>query len=144
MLRFQATGGFVTLAGVTGGQGLDKPVQQPLAELRLAHLNLDARDLEASYRFYGEALGLPVVRLEAMLRVEHPSYLLVINQGEPSVGGTFHFGFRVGGAGDVDTWIERLRSYSTPILVEPVRAGAVYVARVADPDGHEIEIYTDL
>ncbi|GAC1544670.1 MAG: hypothetical protein NVS2B17_26070 [Candidatus Velthaea sp.] len=119
-------------------------MQPPLAELRLTHLNLDARDLDASYRFYGEALGLPVMRREAMLRVEHPSYLLVINRGEPKVGGTFHFGFRVAGAGDVDAWIERLRSYSTPILVEPAQTGSVYVARVSDPDGHAIEIYADL
>lgn len=116
----------------------------PLAELCLTHLNLDARDLDASYRFYGELLGLPVTRRESLLRVEHPSYLLVLNVGEPKVGGTFHFGFRVAGAGDVDAWIERLRSNSTPILVEPNHAGSVYVARVADPDGYEIEIYADL
>jgi catechol 2,3-dioxygenase-like lactoylglutathione lyase family enzyme len=115
-----------------------------LAELRLTHLNLDARDLEASSRFYGDLLGLPVTRRDRTLRVEHPSYLLVINAGEPKVGGTFHFGFRVAGAGDVDAWIERLRSHSVPIIVEPGNAGPVYVARVQDPDGYNIEIYAEL
>jgi catechol 2,3-dioxygenase-like lactoylglutathione lyase family enzyme len=119
-------------------------MQPPLAELHLTHLNLDGRDLDASSRFYGEFLGLPVLRRDGTLRVEHPSYLLVINAGEPKVGGTFHFGFRVAAAGDVDAWIERLRGHSVPILVEPKHAGNVYVARVGDPDGYQIEIYADL
>jgi catechol 2,3-dioxygenase-like lactoylglutathione lyase family enzyme len=119
-------------------------MQPSLAELRLTHLNLDARDLDASYRFYAEFMGLPVIRRDGTLRVEHPSYLLVINEGEPKVGGTFHFGFRVAAAGDVDAWIERLRGHRVPVIVEPQHAGAVYVARVADPDGYEIEIYADL
>jgi hypothetical protein len=29
-------------------------------------------------------------------------------------------------------------------LEEPKHVGAVYVARTADPDGYEIEIYADL
>lgn len=119
-------------------------MQHSLAELRMTHLNLDARDIDASSRFYGELLGLPAIRRDATLRIEHPSYLLVLNAGEPKVGGTFHFGFRVAGANDVDAWIERLRSESVPIVVEPKHVGSVYVARVADPDGYEIEIYADL
>jgi catechol 2,3-dioxygenase-like lactoylglutathione lyase family enzyme len=110
----------------------------------MTHLNLDARDLDASSRFYGELLGLPVIRRDGTLRVEHPSYLLVLNSGEPNVGGTFHFGFRVTLASDVDHWIERLRSHGVPIIVEPKHVGAVYVARLRDPDGYEIEIYADL
>jgi len=119
-------------------------MQTSLAELRMTHLNLDARDLDASSQFYGEILGLPTLRRDGTLRVEHPNYLLVLNAGEPKVGGTFHFGFRVAGAGDVDAWIERLRSNNVPILIEPKHVGSVYVARVADPDGYEIEIYADL
>ncbi len=115
-----------------------------LAELRMTHLNLDARDLDASSRFYGELLGLPVVRRDGTVRVEHPDYLLVLNAGEPKVGGTFHFGFRVAGADDVDAWIARLRDHAVPILVEPKNAGSVYVARVGDPDGYGIEIYADV
>jgi catechol 2,3-dioxygenase-like lactoylglutathione lyase family enzyme len=119
-------------------------VNVSLAELRLTHLNLDARDLDASARFYGDILGLPVSRRDGTLRVEHPQYLLVLNAGEPTIGGTFHFGFRVEGAAEVDAWIGRLRSEHVPILVEPKYVGSVYVARVADPDGYEIEIYADL
>ncbi len=115
-----------------------------LAELRMTHLNLDARDLDASWRFYGELLGLPVIRRDGMLRVEHPSYLLVLNAGEPKASETFHFGFRVAGAGDVDSWIERLRNHSVPIIVEPHHVGSVYVARVSDPDDYAIEIYAEL
>jgi catechol 2,3-dioxygenase-like lactoylglutathione lyase family enzyme len=109
----------------------------------MTHLNLDARDLDASSRFYGELLGLPATRRNGTLRIEHPDYLLVFNAGEPQVGGTFHFGFRVAGASDVDAWIARLRDHAVPILVEPKHADSVYVARVGDPDGYEIEIYAD-
>jgi catechol 2,3-dioxygenase-like lactoylglutathione lyase family enzyme len=119
-------------------------VQPSLGELRMTHLNLDARDLDASSRFYGELLGLPIVRRDGTLRVEHKDYLLVFDAGEPRVGGTFHFGFRVAGADDVDAWIARLRGGAVPILVEPKEVGSVYVARIGDPDGYEIEIYADL
>jgi catechol 2,3-dioxygenase-like lactoylglutathione lyase family enzyme len=105
-------------------------MQPPLAELCLTHLNIDVRDLDASYN--------------GALRVEHAQYLLVINAGEPKAGGTFHFGFRVACAAAVDAWIDRLRSYDVPILIEPERAGNVYVARVADPDGYQIEINDDV
>jgi catechol 2,3-dioxygenase-like lactoylglutathione lyase family enzyme len=114
------------------------------AELNLTHLNLDARDLAASQRFYGELLGLPAALRDQALRVEHPNYLLVLNEGEPKVGGTFHFGFRVAVAADVEAWVERLRANDVPVLVEPKHAGSVFVARVLDPNGYEIEIYADL
>jgi catechol-2,3-dioxygenase len=119
-------------------------MQPSLGELRMTHLNLDARDLDASMRFYGEFLGLPATLSDRTVRVEHPSYLLVFNAGEPKVGGAFHFGFRVAEARDVDAWIERLRSHDVPIIVEPKHAGSVYVARIGDPDGYEIEIYANL
>jgi catechol 2,3-dioxygenase-like lactoylglutathione lyase family enzyme len=114
------------------------------AELDLTHLNLDVRDLAASKHFYGDLLGLPATHRDGTLRIEHPSYLLVLNAGEPKVGGRFHFGFRVAGADGVDAWIEHLRANRVPVLVDPKRAGSVYVARIADPDGYEIEIYADL
>jgi catechol 2,3-dioxygenase-like lactoylglutathione lyase family enzyme len=114
------------------------------AELALTHLNLDVRDLAASEHFYGKLLGLPATRRDEALRIEHPSYLLVLNAGKPKVGGAFHFGFRVAGAPAVDAWIEHLRANRVPVLIEPKRSGGVYVARIADPDGYEIEIYADL
>jgi catechol 2,3-dioxygenase-like lactoylglutathione lyase family enzyme len=110
----------------------------------MTHLNLDARDLDAVIAILRRASRIAGSSSRRALRVEHPSYLLVLNAGEPKVGGTFHFGFRVAGAGDVDGWTERLRSHRVPIIVEPKHVGSVYVARVADPDSYEIEIYADL
>ena len=65
----------------------------------------------------------------------------MLNAGQPIVGGTFHFGFRVAEKDDVDAWIDRLRSRNVPILIEHNHAGSVYVARISDPDGYELEIY---
>ncbi len=118
--------------------------QGALTPLALTHLNLDVADLDAAERFYRNALDLPVERTASALRVCTPSYLLVLNAGVPQVGGTFHFGFRVAGREAVDAWIERLRGAGVPVLVEPHHAGAVYVARVTDPDGYEIEVYADV
>ena len=112
-------------------------------ELRLTHLNLDVRDLDASERFYRDVLALPVERRATSLAVRRPGYLLVLGAGEPVMGGAFHFGFRVGSSDDVDAWFARLRAAGVTILVEPNDAGAVYVGRVADPDGYPIEIYAD-
>ncbi|MBD5655149.1 MAG: VOC family protein [Candidatus Eremiobacteraeota bacterium] len=114
------------------------------AALALTHLNLDVRDLDVSERFYRDGLGLPVERRETSLRVCTAEYLLVLNVGEPAVGGTFHFGFRVPTRDDVDAWAAHLRVANVRLLVEPHETGPVYVARIADPDAYEIEIYAEL
>ena len=114
------------------------------ADLALAHLNLDVRDLVAAARFYGEVLALPIERRDASLSIRHPQFLLVLARGEPRVGGTFHFGFRVPTRDDVDAWVERVRTMGSPVLIEPRLTRSVYVARIADPDAYEIEIYADV
>lgn len=115
-----------------------------LVPLALTHLNLDVRDLARSERFYRDVLELSVERRATSLRVCDANALLVLNEGPPQVGGTFHFGFRVPTREDVNAWISRLRAARIPILIEPAVAGAVYVGRIADPDGYEIEIYAEL
>jgi hypothetical protein len=45
------------------------------------------------------------------------------------------------GAGEATGWLLVLRS---SVLIEPERAGNVYVGRVADPDGYQIEINDDV
>jgi catechol 2,3-dioxygenase-like lactoylglutathione lyase family enzyme len=114
------------------------------AELDLSHLHVDVRDLARSERFYSDVLGLPVDRRESSLIVRKPGFLMVLNSGEPSVAGTFHFGFRVATPGDVDAWFARFAVAGVPIVKAPNAANGVYVGRIADPDGYPIEIYCDL
>lgn len=114
------------------------------AELDLTHLNLDVGDLGRSERFYRDVLLLPVDRRESSLIVRKPGFLMVLNAGEPSLSGTFHFGFRVATPGDVETWFGRFAAAGIPIVKAPDAANGVYVGRIADPDGYPIEIYCDL
>jgi catechol-2,3-dioxygenase len=114
-----------------------------MSRLDLTHLNLDVRDLDVSERFYRDVLGLAVERGETKIVAREPGFLIVLNAGEPKMGGTFHFGFRVESRGEVDEWFARIRDRAT-IVSAPQDAGAVYVGRIADPDGYPIEIYCDL
>lgn len=112
--------------------------------LLLAHLNLDVADLPRSAAFYGEHLELPVDVSDAAVRVEWPSFLLVLTPGTPRASDNFHFGFRVATSADVDAWTSRLRARNVPIVAEAERRGSVYVARITDPDAYVIEVFTFL
>ncbi len=116
---------------------------QTTAAFALMHLNLDVRDLDVSERFYRDVLGMPIERREASLAIRQPGFFLVLARGEPKMGGSFHFGFRVATKPDVDAWFARLRDAGVPIVNEPASAGTVYVGRVCDPDGYGIEIYAE-
>jgi len=109
--------------------------------LTLAHLNLDVADLDRSERFYRDVLGLPVVRRDHALQISWDGGLVVLARGVPSVAGSFHFGFRVGGDADVDAAFARFRALAVPVVAPPEDKGAVYVGRISDPDGYPIEIY---
>jgi catechol-2,3-dioxygenase len=113
------------------------------ARLDLAHLNLDVRDLDVSERFYRDVLDLPIERSGSKLIAREPGFLIVLNCGEPAMGGTFHFGFRVDSPAEVDAWFARVRDRA-PVVREPKAANGVYVGRISDPDGYGIEIYCDL
>jgi catechol 2,3-dioxygenase-like lactoylglutathione lyase family enzyme len=114
-----------------------------LAEHSVTHLNLDVADLAASERFYRDELGLPVVRNTTSLRLHSATFLLVLAQGTPHFGGSFHFGFRIASRTDVDAWFARFGERGVTIVEPPALRGAVYVGRVSDPDGYQIEIYSE-
>lgn len=99
--------------------------------LRLAHLNLPARDPEALARWYADRFGL-----EARgAFVVGPGTLLAFESGDPLLAdGSAHFGFEVQSARDVAIWAQRFGS----ALEEAPRAAST---RVRDPEGNGIEIY---
>jgi predicted enzyme related to lactoylglutathione lyase len=99
--------------------------------LRLAHLNLPARDPEALARWYADTFGL-----EARgAFVVGPGTLLAFERGDPLLaGGNAHFGFEVQSARDVAIWAQRFGS----ALDEAPRSAST---RVRDPEGNGIEIY---
>jgi catechol-2,3-dioxygenase len=113
------------------------------AELSVTHLNLDVSDLTVSERFYRDELGLPVERRPASLALRTPAFLLVLAQGTPQLGGSFHFGFRVPVRSDVDVWFERFRERGVTVVEAPAERAGVYVGRICDPDGYHIEIYSE-
>jgi catechol 2,3-dioxygenase-like lactoylglutathione lyase family enzyme len=115
----------------------------PLADHSVTHLNLDVADLVASERFYRDELGLPLERTATSLRLHTATFLLVLAQGRPQVGGDFHFGFRIASRADVDAWFARFAERGVTIVESPVARGEVYVGRVLDPDGYLIEIYSE-
>lgn len=110
--------------------------------MTVTHLQLDVRDLDRSASFYGEALALPVERAPTKLTIRQPSFLLVLAQGTPVVGGSFHFGFRLESAADVDAWFARAEGLR--VLATPETRNGVYVGRIADPDGYIIELYAEV
>ena len=132
------------LLGVTVSPAEAAHTASHAPDLDLTHLQLDVRDLDRSERFYRDALGMPVERRETSLAIRRPGYLLVISAGVPSAAGSFHFGFRVPSAPDVDTWFGSLRGADVTIVSEPKEANGVHVGRISDPDGYPIEISCDL
>jgi 2-hydroxychromene-2-carboxylate isomerase/predicted enzyme related to lactoylglutathione lyase len=99
--------------------------------LRLAHLNLPARDPEALARWYADTFGL-----EARgAFVIGPGTLLAFERGDPLLaGGNAHFGFEVPSARDVAIWAQR---FGSALDAAPRSAST----RVRDPEGNGIEIY---
>lgn len=119
------------------------PMTAPPDPLTLAHLNLDVSELARSAAFYGDVLGLPVTRRPDSLLVAWPGGLLVLAPGAVTAAGSFHFGLRVESDAAVDRWFARFEVLGVAVVSPPEDRGAVYVGRIADPDGYPIEIYAD-
>jgi 2-hydroxychromene-2-carboxylate isomerase len=105
--------------------------QRERPPLRLAHVNLPARDPEALARWYAETFGLEQRGAFAV----GPGTLLAFEPGEPpGTRGNTHVGFEVTSRADVEGWARRL---GTPFETEPAYAST----RTRDPEGNGIEIY---
>ncbi|MDE2481839.1 MAG: VOC family protein [bacterium] len=114
-----------------------------IATLRLSRLNLGVNDLDAAERFYGGLLGLPTVREHEQIEVRWPTFLLVLSLRPPSDRAKFHFGFAVESAAEVDAWARRLRDGGAELISGPATDGPLRKLFFLDPDGYEIEIYSE-
>ena len=111
------------------------------SQLRLGHLSLGVSDLDLSERFYHDVLGLNTTRKDDLIEIRWSDMLLILTHRPPAGRGKFHFGFRVGSAGEVDQWAERIRAAGVEIVSGPMSDGGMRQLFFVDPDNYEIEIY---
>jgi 2-hydroxychromene-2-carboxylate isomerase len=99
--------------------------------LRLAHVNLPARDPAVLARWYADTFGFEA---RGAFAFGAPG-LLSFEPGEAlKAHDNFHFGFEVPSRDEVAGWARR---FGTPLEEEPGYA----TTRVRDPEGNAIEIY---
>jgi 2-hydroxychromene-2-carboxylate isomerase len=99
--------------------------------LRLAHVNLAARDPKSLARWYADTFGFQARGAFAW----GPMGLLSFEPGDPShAHPNFHIGFEVQTRTEVAGWARR---FDAPLEEEPGYAAT----RVRDPEGNAIEIY---
>jgi lactoylglutathione lyase len=123
--------------------------------MRFLHTMLRVRDLDASLRFYCDALGMKLLR-----RKDYPGgqfTLAFVGYGDESEtavlelthnwdGRTYELGTAFGhvaiGVGDIHATCEALRARGVPITREPgpMKHGTTVIAFVEDPDGYKIEL----
>jgi len=100
-------------------------------QIRLAHVNLPARDPEGLARWYAGTFGFEARGAFAV----GAGTLLAFEPGEPLFGrANSHIGFEVATRDLVSVWANRL---GTPVEEEPDAAHT----RARDPEGNAIEIY---
>lgn len=125
----------------------------------LGHLVLYVRDLDRSRHFYRDVLGWDEVRGDVPLPVPAAAFssgrthheLLLIEVGSSAAPmppgrrvGMYHFGLKVGESDEeLREVVRHLDRHGVPV------AGAsdhtvTHSLYIADPDGHEIELYVDV
>jgi GNAT superfamily N-acetyltransferase len=105
-----------------------------MSGLRLAHVNLPARDPERLARWYADAFGFEARGGFAFA----PGSLLVFERGEPArARANSHFGFAVESADAVADWARRFEPLLAPLEIEAGYAGF----KAADPEGNVFEVY---
>ena len=125
----------------------------------LGHLVLYVRDLDRSRHFYREVLGWDEVRGDVPLPVPAAAFssgrthheLLLIEVG-PSAApmppgrrvGMYHFGLKVGESDEeLREVVRHLDRHGVPVLGASDHT-VTHSLYIADPDGHEIELYIDV
>jgi catechol 2,3-dioxygenase len=129
----------------------------------LGHIVLYVRDVARSSHFYREVLGwrqvfpatdeqgpAPVAMFSAPSgRTHHELLLIEVGPDAPAQPpgrrvGLYHFGLKIGDSDDeLRAALGRLHEAGTPILgmSDHTVTHSIYIA---DPDGNEIELYTDV
>jgi catechol 2,3-dioxygenase-like lactoylglutathione lyase family enzyme len=113
----------------------------------LTHLALAVRDPEASARFYVEAFGGQGTYADAeSVQVDGPGPqdVIVFTRDEANAGkagGIGHFGFRLMDPADVDEAVKAALDAGASLIERGEFSPGHPFARVADPDGYEIEIW---
>ncbi len=123
--------------------------------MRILHTLLRVRDLEASKRFYCEALGMTVLRER-----EYPDgkfTLCFVGYGDEATSAVLElthnwgktdyvlgdqFGHVAIGTEDIQGAVQRVRAQGGKVTREPgpMKFGSTVIAFVEDPDGHKIEL----
>jgi catechol 2,3-dioxygenase len=122
---------------------------------QLGHVVLKVRDLQRSEAFYAGVLGMqiisqssePVAMTFFTLGNHHDFAVIEIGDDAPSpdpdATGLAHVAFKVGNSPDELRGVEaELNSAGVAVLYKADRAFTKRV-HVADPDGHEVELYID-
>ncbi len=119
--------------------------------------SITCTDLDASIRFYREAIGFAVVQQferdgkVAGAMVSSGNCLVVLNQDDGKLGWERIKGqgislqLNVGAPADVDAAADRIRSAGFTLLNEPAdRPWGVRMFQVLDPDGFKVGVSTPL
>ena len=123
--------------------------------MRILHTMIRVGDLDASKKFYCEALGMKVLRerdypdgkftlcfLGYGDEADHAVVELTYNYGRTQYTLGDAFGHIAIGAPDIRAACERVRSLGHKITREPgpMKHGTTVIAFVEDPDGYKIEL----
>lgn len=129
---------FLVVVGLWPGRANAQLVEPNQIGVRMGHLHLVVRDVEAQKRFFTSVLGGTVVKNGPLELIQFPGVFVMLRQGEPSgpSAGTIvnHFGFIVK---DMKASLAVWKAAN--VEIEPTEnPNEVYVH---GPDGIRIEVY---
>lgn len=122
---------------------------------RIAHVVIKVRDLETSKRFYTETLGMQVMKHVPEIKAVFLSFngrdhheVALFEIGQQAEGprmnqvGLLHFAFRMRNEDDLRTAYQELKEKGVPVVFT-VNHGVSKSVYFKDPDGNELEVYSD-
>jgi catechol 2,3-dioxygenase-like lactoylglutathione lyase family enzyme len=106
-----------------------------------AHVRLGVSDLDASARFYGQALGLNVHRSGTQLRISFGDFSLLLEEARPTERAKIALGFRVPSAALLGAIAERAGKNGGHVLAGPAAGDdGGQTLLLMDPDQYQLEI----
>ena len=110
------------------------------------HVHLHVRDLEESAAFYRRWFGLVDGLDLGDIRFVTGRNLELALAADPAAAplpGWFHWGFKLDSASEVAELHDRLAAAGVEIVKALERSDDIALFRLADPDGHRVEVYWD-